>query len=63
MARRPDEREGEMLSTEDVNELRRSLARLNPRAVRDFYDQAYRDCGLLFNQLHGMSILNALVLH
>jgi hypothetical protein len=36
MARRPDKREAEMLSEENLNELRRSLAHLNLPAVRDF---------------------------
>ena len=44
MARRPDQREAEMLSAENLNELRRSLAHLSLPAVRDFYEQAYRDC-------------------
>ena len=44
MARCPDEREAEMLSAEDVNELRRNLAHLSPPAVRDFYEQAYWIC-------------------
>ena len=51
MARRPDKREAEMLSEENLSELRRNLAHLSLQAVRDFYDQAYRDCRLLYNQL------------
>jgi len=51
MARRPNERDAEMLSAEDVNELRRNLAHLSPPAVRDFYEQAYRDCRMIANRL------------
>ena len=35
-----------MLSEENLNELRRSLAHLSLPAVRDVYEQAYRDCRL-----------------
>jgi len=51
MARRPDKREAEMLSEENLSELRRSLAHFSLPAVRDFYEQAYRDCRLIYNQL------------
>jgi hypothetical protein len=51
MARRPDAREAEMLSEENLNDLRRNLAHLSLPAVRDFYEQAYRDCRLIDNQL------------
>jgi hypothetical protein len=51
MARRPDQREAEMLSEENLRELRHNLAHLSLPAVRDFYEQAYRDCRLIYNQL------------
>jgi hypothetical protein len=51
MARRPDKREAEMLSEENLSELRRSLAHLSLPAVRDFYEQAYRDCRLIYDRL------------
>ena len=51
MARRPDEREAEMLSEENLVELRRNLAHLSPPAVRDFYEQAYPDCRLIADRL------------
>ena len=47
MARRPDEREAEMLSANSVVTLR-TLAR---QSVRDFYEQACRDCRLIANRL------------
>jgi hypothetical protein len=40
MARRPDKRETEMLSEENLKELRHSLAHLSLPAVRDFYESA-----------------------
>jgi hypothetical protein len=51
MARRPDKREAEILSPEDLNELRHNLAHLSPGAVRDFYETAHRDCRMVYNQL------------
>jgi hypothetical protein len=51
VARRPDEREAEMLSEENLSELRRSLAHLSVPAVRDFYEEAYRECRLIDNRL------------
>jgi hypothetical protein len=44
MARRPNRDEAEILSKRDLNELRHNLAHLSIQAVRDFYDQANRDC-------------------
>jgi hypothetical protein len=54
MARRPDREKtkpGEMLSAEDLKELRYNLAHLSIGAVRDLYDQAYRDCRLTYRRL------------
>jgi hypothetical protein len=51
MARRPDQREAEMLSEENLRDLRHNLAHLSLPAVRDFYEQAYRDCRLIYNEL------------
>jgi hypothetical protein len=51
MARRPDEREKEMLSEENLKELRHRLAHLRLPAVREFYETAYRDCRLIYNRL------------
>jgi len=43
MARRPVKREAEMLSKENVAELRYNLAHLSFPAVREFFERAYRD--------------------
>jgi len=40
MARRPDKREAEMLSEDNLKEIRHNLAHLSLPAVRDFYEQA-----------------------
>jgi hypothetical protein len=47
MARRPDNRETEMLCREDLKELRHKLAHLSLPSVRNSYEQAYRDCRLI----------------
>jgi hypothetical protein len=51
MARRPDMRETEMLSEENLKELRHNLAHLSLPAVREFYEVAHRDCRLVYNHL------------
>jgi hypothetical protein len=51
MARRPDKREGEILSGENLKQLRYNLAHLSLPAVRDFYEKAYQDCGLIYNRI------------
>jgi len=61
MARRPDQREAEMLSEENLSELRRNLAHLSLLAVRDFYEVAYRDCRLIANHLPSPRQMQTLV--
>jgi hypothetical protein len=51
MARRPDPANSEMLTEKDLKELRYNLAHLSIQAVREFYDQAHRDCRLIYNRL------------
>ena len=53
MARRPEReiKSGQMLSADDHKELRHNLAHLSLAAVRDLYEQAYRDCRLIYHQL------------
>jgi hypothetical protein len=51
MARRPDRGKVEILSEEQLNELRHNLARLSVSAVRDFYERAYNDCRLVYSRL------------
>lgn len=47
MARRPDNRETEILSRKDLKELLHNLAHLSLPYVRNSYEQAYRDCRLI----------------
>ena len=51
MARRPDRKKAEVLTEDDLKQLRHNLAHLSIGAVRDFYDQAYRDCRLIYHRL------------
>ena len=51
MARPPDREKAEILSEQDLKELRYNLAHLSVTAVRDFYEQAYQDCRLVYNRL------------
>ena len=51
MARRPDREKADMLSKEDLKELRHNLAHLSVEAVRDLYERTYRDCRLIYHRL------------
>ena len=51
MARRPNDEPTEILSEKDLKELRHNLAHLSVTAVRDFYEQAHRDCRLVYSRL------------
>src|SRR5579863_975668 len=61
MARRPDWRDAEMLSAEHLKELRHSLAHLSLPAVRSFYEEAYRDCRLIYDRLPSPRQMQTLV--
>jgi hypothetical protein len=61
MARRPDRRDQEMLSEENLNELRHNLAHLSLPAVRDFYEQAHRDCRPIYNHIPSPRQIQTLV--
>jgi hypothetical protein len=61
MARRPDKRDSEILSNENLAELRHNLAHLSLPAVRDFYEQAYRDCRLIYTRLPSPRQMQTLV--
>jgi hypothetical protein len=50
-----------MWSEENLKELSRNLAHLSLPAVRDFYEQAYRDCRLLYNHLPSPRRIQTLV--
>ena len=61
MARRPDREKKDMLSEKELTELRHNLAHLSLGAVRDFYDQAYRDCRLIYSRLPSARQMQTLV--
>jgi len=61
MARRPDREKAEILSEEDLKELRHNLAHLSAAAVRDFYERAYRDCRLVYTRLPSPRQMQTLV--
>ncbi len=50
-----------MLSEENLREIRHNLAHLSLPAVRDFYEQAYRDCRLVYNHLPSARQIQTLV--
>jgi len=61
MARRPDREKAEILSEKDLKELRYNLAHLSVTAVRDFYEQAFQDCRLIYNRLPSPRKMQTLV--
>ena len=61
MARRPDREKVDILSEKELTELRHNLAHLSLTAVRDFYDQAYRDCRLIYSRLPSARQMQTLV--
>jgi hypothetical protein len=61
MARRPNREKVEILSENELKEMRHNLAHLSVTAVRDFYDSAYRDCRLIYNRLPSPKQVQTLV--
>jgi hypothetical protein len=61
MARRPDLEKAEVLSENDLKELRYNLAHLSVSAVREFYERAYQDCRLVYNRLPSPRKIQTLV--
>ncbi len=61
MARRPGREKVDMLSEKDLKELRHNLAHLSVAAVRDFYEQAYGDCRLIYTRLPSPRQMQTLV--
>jgi len=61
MARRPDQREVEMLSKENLDEIRRNLAHLSIDAVRRFYERAHEDCRMIYDRLPSPKQMQTLV--
>jgi hypothetical protein len=61
MARRPDLHKPDVLSEEDLNQLRHNLAHLSPDGVRNFYERAFEDCRLIYNRLPSPRKIQTLV--
>lgn len=61
MARRPDREKAEILNEKGLQELRYNLAHLSTAAVRDFYEQAYQDCRLVYTRLPSPKEIQTLV--
>jgi hypothetical protein len=61
MARRPDPREVEILSRENLEELKHNLAHLSLPAVREVYERAHQDCRLVHDQLPSPKKVQTLV--
>jgi hypothetical protein len=61
MAYRPGREPDEVLAEKDLKELRHKLAHLSVVSVRDFYEQAYRDCRLVHTRLPDPKKIQTLV--
>jgi hypothetical protein len=61
MARRPDLEKPDVLSEEEVKQLRHSLAHLGPDGVRQYYERAFEDCRLGYNRLPSPRKIQTLV--
>ena len=51
MARRPTSENPDVLTEEELQQLRHNLAHLSPNGVREFYERAFEDCRLIYNRL------------
>jgi len=61
MARRSGTADKEMLSEENLKELRYNLAHLSLPAIREFYERAYQDCRLVYNHFPSPRQIQTLV--
>jgi hypothetical protein len=61
MARRPPPEESDVLSEEEIKQLRYNLAHLSPGSVREFYLRAYEDCRLAYERLPSPRKIQTLV--
>ena len=61
MARRPERGKEEVLSPEELKQLRENLSRLSPSHVEDFYRTAYEDCRMVFNRVPNPKAIQTLV--
>jgi hypothetical protein len=61
VARRPDPENPDVLSEDEVKQLRHSLAHLSPDGVRQFYERAFGDCRLVYDRLPSPRKIQTLV--
>jgi len=65
MARRPPPEapnsNSDVLSEDELNQLRHNLAHLSADGVRQFYERAYQDCRLLYDRLPSPRKMQTLV--
>jgi hypothetical protein len=61
MARRPERKNGDVLTEQQIKDLRYNLAHLSLRAVQDLYESTYRDCQLIYNRLPSPQQMQTLV--
>jgi hypothetical protein len=61
MARRPDREKADVLTEEDLQQLRHNLAHLSPSGMREFYERSFEDCRLIYNRLPSPRKMQTLV--
>lgn len=61
MARRPGSEKPDILSEDEVKQLRHNLAHLSPDGVRQFYERAFEDCRLVYSRLPSPRKIQTLV--
>jgi hypothetical protein len=61
MARRPEKHEVEVFTQKDLEEIRYNLAHLSEPAVRDAYEQAYKDCQMIYGKIPSPKSIQILV--
>jgi hypothetical protein len=61
MTRRPEREKEEILSAEELKELRHNLAHLSPSHVQDFYQLAHEDCRMIYTRLPSPKAIQTLV--
>jgi hypothetical protein len=61
MARRPNHEKPDVLSEEDLKQIRHNLALLSPAGVRDFYQRTFEDCRMVFDRLPSPRNMQTLV--
>jgi len=61
MARRPECGKEEILTAEELKQLRQNLAHLSPSHVQEFYQRAYEDCRMTYTRVPNPKAIQTLV--